>query len=85
MNGRVIAFPRHLEWREWLIEELIIRGWDPERASFLIRSLRFTSKTAEVGIRTHGRFLPKDLIVNAAWGFMLFKDHSPSENTLEVN
>jgi hypothetical protein len=83
-NGRVIVFPHGLEWREWLTEELTRRGWDSERAELLMRSLHFVVKTAEGGIRTHDGFLPKDLIVKTAWGFMLVKDDSPSKNTLEV-
>jgi hypothetical protein len=83
-NGRVIVFPHSLEWREWLTEELTRRGWDAERASLLTRSLHFVVKTAEGGIRTQEGFLPKDLIVKTAWGFMMVKDDSPSKNTLEI-
>jgi hypothetical protein len=83
-NGRVIVFPHSLEWREWLTEELARCGWDHERAALLTRSLHFVVKTAEAGVQTHDGFLPKDLMLKTAWGFMLVKDDSPSKNTLEI-
>jgi hypothetical protein len=43
-----------------------------------------TVKVVEAGVKVPEGYLPKDLLLKTAWGFMLVRDDSPTKNTLEV-
>lgn len=83
-NGRVVIFPHALGWQDWLIERLASCGWNRGRAEFLVMNCRLTVKVVEAGVKVPEGYLPKDLLLKTAWGFMLVRDDSPTKNTLEV-
>jgi len=83
-GGRIIVFPHSLEWRNWLAEELVRKGWEKDRAELLVQNLHYTLKVAEGGVRVTEGFLPKDLLLKTDWGMVVVKDDSPTKNTLEL-
>lgn len=83
-SGRVIVFPRHMEWPEWLTDELSSKGWDMDQARLLVHGLNFKVKVIEAGVKVPEGFLPKALLMKTNWGFVAVKDDSPGKNTLEL-
>jgi hypothetical protein len=83
-NGHVIVFPRNIDWKAWLIEELTLNGWDKDQSQMLIQNLNYKLKIAEGGVKVPNGYLPKDLVLKTDWGIVVVKDDSPSNNTLEL-
>jgi len=83
-NGRVIIFDHSLGWKEWLVDQLMVFGWDDNQSRLLVDNCKLTLKVIEEGIKVPEGYLPKDLMVKTAWGFVLVKDDSPTKNTLEI-
>jgi hypothetical protein len=83
-NGRAIVFPHALGWQDWLVDRLVECGWERSRGRLLVDNCRLTVKVLEAGVKIPDGYLPKDLMIKTAWGFMLVRDDSPTKNTLEI-
>lgn len=83
-NGRALIFPHALGWQDWLVDKLVECGWDRSRGRLLVDNCQLTVKVLEAGVKVPEGYLPKDLVLKTAWGFMLVRDDSPTKNTLEI-
>jgi hypothetical protein len=83
-NGKVVVFTHALGWRGWLKEALMECGWDVIKASLLVDNLTIQVVLTEAGIKVADGFLPKDVVIQTAWGMVVIRDDSPTKNMLEV-
>lgn len=84
-NGHLVIWPRSSGWRDWLAEELSVRGWSRENARVVVDHAQVTVSVVEGGVKPGDPgFLPKDFYLETDWGVVICKDDSPEKSVLEL-
>jgi len=84
-NGHLVIWPRSSGWRDWLVEELSVRGWSRENARVMVDHAQLNVSVVEGGVKPGDPgFLPKDLYLETEWGVVICKDDSPEKSVLEL-
>lgn len=84
-NGHLVIWPRRSGWRDWLVEELSLRGWSQENARVVVDHAQLNVSVVEGGVKPGDpSFLPKDFYLETDWGVVICKDNSPEKSVLEL-
>jgi hypothetical protein len=84
-NGHLVIWPRRSGWRDWLVEELSLRGWSRENSRVVVEHAGLNVKVAEGGVKPgNPGLLPKDFYLETEWGVVICRDDSPEKSVLEL-
>jgi hypothetical protein len=84
-NGHLVIWPRRSGWRDWLVEELSLRGWSRENSRVVVEHAQLNVSVVEVGVKPGDPgFLPKDFYLETEWGVVICRDDSPEKSVLEL-
>jgi len=84
-NGRIIIWVHSIGWREWLLEELVRRGWREDWARTVAYHSMLNLRVVEAGVKpVTPDFIPKDFYLKTEWGVIICRDDSPEKSVLEL-
>jgi hypothetical protein len=84
-NGHLVIWPRRSGWRDWLVEELSLRGWSQENSRVVVDHAQLNVSVVEGGVKPGDPgFLPKDFYLETEWGVVICRDDSPEKSVLEL-